>query len=158
MSLKFYNIDENYLNYLHDYDYRVPLHNYLEHNKFYCGIVLEIDKFKYFTPVSSFNQKQSTNILIIDNGEVKGSLRFCFMIPVIDNVISEKDFSKEDKNYRDLLEKEYRFCKENEEQIKARALKVYKIGTSLNHPLKKTCCDFKKLEEISLDYNKEKIK
>ncbi|MDU4727671.1 type III toxin-antitoxin system ToxN/AbiQ family toxin [Clostridium sp.] len=154
MGLRFYDIDKDYLDYLHNYENKVPKHNYEEHDKFFCGIVLEIENFKYFAPVSSFSIRQATNMLIVDNNEVKGSLRFCFMIPVVDGVIEERDFSKEERKYRDLLEKEYKFCSENEELIREKALKVYKIGTSYNHPLKRTCCDFKKLEEVSLLYKK----
>ncbi len=49
--LKFYNIDDEYIKYLYQFDKKVP---YNKNNKRpYIGIVLEIKGTKYFAPMFS---------------------------------------------------------------------------------------------------------
>ena len=67
------------------------------------------------------------NILIHvpgDKKEVKGSLRFNYMVPVPDECIEKlviKDV--EDEKYRVLLNKEYQFCIDNAQRIQKRLIK-----------------------------------
>ena len=78
--------------------------------------------------VSSFDKKQEANILICilgDEKEIKGSLRFNYMIPVPEECIERlviKDV--EDEKYRLLLNKEYQFCMDNAERIQKKATTV----------------------------------
>lgn len=51
-----------------------------------------------------------------------------------------------DPAYADLLEKEYKFCKKNEQAIRTKAMKVYQIGCNPEHALHSLCCDFHLLE------------
>ncbi|MGL5417370.1 MAG: type III toxin-antitoxin system ToxN/AbiQ family toxin [Clostridium sp.] len=81
------------------------------------------------------------------------SIRFCFMIPVSEEYLIYKDFSKiEDEKYVKLLNTEINYCRDNEELILKKAIKVYKIGCNERHPLNKVCCEFKKLEELEFMY------
>lgn len=51
------------------------------------GAVMQINGMNYYVSVSSFDKKQEANILIRvpgDKKEVKGSLRFNYMVPVPD--------------------------------------------------------------------------
>ena len=58
MKLKFYEIDSEYIKYLRENgDNKIPEIDYNKHKKFFCGIVLTINKFNYFAPVSSYNKK-----------------------------------------------------------------------------------------------------
>ena len=69
--------------------------------------------FLNYVSVSSFDKKQEANILIRipeDEKEIKGALRFNYMIPVPEECIERlviKDV--EDEKYRLLLNKEYQF-------------------------------------------------
>lgn len=149
--LKFYDIDPEYANYLRQYDQRVPNISYKTKNKFVCGIVLSISGHSYFAPISSNTDRQKTSILITNAaGKALASIKFSFMFPAPDKVITPKDFKairSADPSYANLLEKEYAFCKKNEQAIRNKALRVYQMGCNPEHPLHKHCCDFRLLEE-----------
>ena len=50
-----------------------------------------INEFDYFAPISSFTIPQRTNIIIKDiSGKPISSIRFFFMVPVPQNVITVK--------------------------------------------------------------------
>lgn len=108
----------------------------------------------YYVSVSSFDKKQEANILIRvpgDEKEVKGSLRFNYMVPVPDQCIEKlviKDI-KDDK-YRLLLNKEYRFCINNSEKIQKKANKIYEmVTTNRKQILTDNSCAFYLLDEYS---------
>ena len=138
--MDFYRIDEKYNRFLQDYEKekrgvtKVPNIRYTDHNKFAFGAVMQVNGINYYVSVSSFEKKQEANILIRvpeDEKEVKGSLRFNYMVPVPDECIEKliiKDI--EDEKYRLLLNKEYRFCKENEGRIQKKANKIYELVTT----------------------------
>ena len=74
------------------------------------------------------------------------------MIPIPDGVYHLIEFEQEtDKGYRNLLEKEYRFCQKIQETILKRAWKVYETQKALGKPLP-FYCNFSLLEEASLRY------
>lgn len=148
--LKFYDIDPAYANYLRQFDQRIPNISYGTNNKFVCGIVLSVAGYDYFAPISSNTAKQQTNLLIKDDkGKILSSIKFSFMFPAPGLVITPKNFKTvrmADSAYADLLEKEYKFCKKNEQAIRTKAMKVYQIGCNPEHALHKHCCDFHLLE------------
>lgn len=161
--MDFYRIDETYISYLQKYEKekrgitKVPNIKYTDRNKFAFGAVLEINEIKYYVSVSSFNKSQEANILIRvpgDSQEVKGSLRFNYMVPVPDECLSRlaiKDI--EDEKYRMLLNKEYRFCQNNIDRIQKKAEKVYKMVLSnRKQVLTDNSCDFRILEQAYQEY------
>ena len=159
MTLKFYEVDSEYIKYLKENgDDKIPNIEYKRHKKFFCGIVLTINNFNYFAPVSSYNKKVHTSFLIMDKDkETKklkpiSSLRFSFMFPCPIEYLSQKDFSKEDEKYRNLLRKELRYCNKNREKIKKLANEVYKLGLKEETRKKFNICNFKKLEETYFRY------
>ena len=161
MNLKFYEVDSEYIKYLRvNGDQKIPNIEYENHKKFFCGIVLTINNFNYFAPVSSYNKKVHTSFLIMDKDretkELKAisSLRFSFMFPCPIEYLSQKDFSKEDEKYKILLRKELHYCNTNREKIKKMANEVYKLGLNEKNRQKFNICDFKKLEEKCLEYIK----
>lgn len=161
MNLKFYEVDGEYIKYLRvNGDQKIPNIEYEKHKKFFCGIVLTINNFNYFAPVSSYNKKVHTSFLIMDKDrETKklkaiSSLRFSFMFPCPIEYLSQKDFSKEDEKYKILLRKELHYCNTNREKIKKMANEVYKLGLNEKNRQKFNICDFKKLEEKCLEYIK----
>lgn len=164
--MDFYRIDEKYNNYLQEYEKnirgitKVPNIRYKDRNKFAFGAVLEINDIKYYVSISSFNRKQEANILIRipgDRKEIKGSLRFNYMVPVPEQCIKRlviKDIK--DKKYRELLNKEYRFCIDNAERIQKKADKIYKMVTeNRKQVLTDNSCAFKILENAYQEYIKK---
>lgn len=161
--MDFYRIDEEYNIFLQKYEKekrgvtKVPNVRYMDHNKFAFGAVMQINGMKYYVSVSSFDKKQEANILIRvpgDEKEVKGSLRFNYMVPVPDECVNKlviKDV--EDEKYRLLLNKEYQFCMNNEERIQKKANKIYEMVTT-NHKqiLTDNSCAFHILEDGCREY------
>lgn len=167
-TMDFYRIDEKYNKYLQDYEKRhrgftkVPNVCYSDRNKFSFGAVLEINGIKYYVSVSSFDIKQEANILIRipgDEKEIKGSLRFNYMIPVPDECIVPLVIKNEkDEKYKDLLNKEYRFCKDNEKKILNKASKIYDmVINNKKQKLTDNSCDFIMLEKACLKYKKKNV-
>lgn len=153
--LRFYDIDEKYIQFLKTIDRQVPNVKYDSNNKFVCGVVLEINGVKYYAPISHKTDKQQTNLQIFDNGKPISTIRFSFMIPAFDEVLTYKNFkivAKSDQNYANLLQAEYDYCSNHIQDITNKALSVYRIGCNKNHRLNYTCCDFKKLEEHYMEY------
>lgn len=162
-QLNFYRVKEDYINYLKAEETKkrgftkVPDIIYSKRNKFTFGAVLKINEFKYYVSVSSFKIKQEANILIRipgDREEVKGSLRFNFMIPVPNDCLEELVIAnEEDFEYKLLLNKEYNFCIDNKDKIIKKANKIYhKVINNKNQNLTNNSCDFKLLEQAYLEY------
>lgn len=159
--LKFYEVDGAYIKYLRETgDSKIPRIDYKNHQKFFCGIVLTINNFNYFAPVSSYNKKVHTAFLIKDKdrktSELKpiSSLRFSFMFPCPIEYLNQKDFSKEDEQYRILLKKELSYCNKNIDKIEKLAHEVYNLGLNETTRNRFNICDFKKLEEQCMKYKK----
>ena len=149
--LKFYDVDEKYVKYLQSIDRQIPNISSDPNNKFIRGIVLEINGFNYYAPISSNTQIQRTNLPILDkHNRVVATIRFCFMFPAPLSVLTEKNFkliNSTDSKYADLLSIEYNYCVSNEARILAKAKSVYEIGCNKAHKFNYTCCDFKLLEQ-----------
>ena len=161
--MDFYRINEAYNRFLQEYEKKkrgvtkVPNIRYTDRNKFAFGAVLQVNGMKYYVSVSSFDKKQEANLLIRvpgDKKEVKGSLRFNYMVPVPDECIEKlviKDIK--DEKYRLLLNKEYQFCIENAERIQKKANKIYKmVKANSKQILTENSCAFHILEEGCQEY------
>ena len=156
--LDFYQINADYIDYLLKFDSRVPKIDYSEantHEKFLCGIVLNVHGHDYFAPISSFKTPQRTNIIIKDaNGKDISSIRFSFMIPVPPGVVSIKRINEEaSSKYRVLLNMELQFCRKNAKRIYSKAKFVYESVAIKKDPLMvKNCCNFTVLEKACTEY------
>jgi len=150
MGIAFYNISTPYIDYLrldpklsHIYDNKDGLG---WHGRKYIGIVLNINGFEYYVPLSSpkgtdydalgnIRKDQIPIIRIVSDDmhgdpEVKGTLRFSHMIPVPITEISPYYFASEtDQNYKILVEKEYKFIKSNQNRIYSNASVIYNQKT-----------------------------
>jgi len=163
-QLDFYQVDAEYITYLHGIDSRVPNVDYSaerRHDKFLCGIVLSVGGHGYFAPISSFCKPQRTNIVIKDaNGKDVSSIRFSFMIPVPPGVVSVKRIADEPSmQYRTFLNMELQYCRRNANAIFSRARFVYNAVAVKKDPLMvKNCCDFKALEAACAEYSKEQTR
>ena len=113
--LNFYNVDVEYVNYLRQFDCRVPYIEYENREKFVCGVVLSINGCDYFAPISSKTYKQQTAITILDkDGRELSTIKFNYMFPSPQAVVARMEISdirKKDSSYANLLQKEYEFCK-----------------------------------------------
>ena len=127
------------------------------------GAVMQVNGINYYVSVSSFDKKQEANILIRipgDEKEIKGSLRFNYMIPVPEECIERlviKDV--EDEKYRLLLNKEYQFCMDNAERIQKKANKIYEmVITNRKQKLTDNSCSFSILEQGYQEYVENVLK
>lgn len=167
--MDFYRINEEYNRYLHTYEKekrgitKVPNIRYADRNKFAFGAVLQVHGINYYVSVSSFDKKQEANILIRipgDKKEVKGSLRFNYMIPVPNECIERlviKDIK--DEKYRLLLNKEYKFCIDNFERIQKKANKIYEmVIENRKQKLTDNSCAFSILEQGYHEYVENVLK
>lgn len=161
--MDFYRINEEYNRFLQKYEEekrgitKVPNIRYTDRNKFAFGAVMQVNGMNYYVSVSHFDKKQEANILIRvpgDKKEVKGSLRFNYMVPVPDECIEKlviKDI--EDEKYRQLLNKEYQFCMDNAERIQKKANKIYEmVTTNRKQILTDNSCAFHILEAGCKEY------
>lgn len=161
--MDFYRINENYNQYLQRYEKehrgvtKVPNIRYTDRSKFSFGAVMRINEMNYYVSVSSFDKKQEANILIRvtgDKKEIKGSLRFNYMVPVPDECIERLIINDvEDEKYRLLLHKEYRFCMDNADRIQKKANKIYEmVITNRKQKLTDNSCAFGILEQGYQEY------
>ena len=166
--LSFYEVDKGYIEYLQKVETEtrgfthVPNMEYNDREqKFLCGIVLQVNECTYYVPVSSYKQKKPDNILIVleddKYNKVKGSLRFNYMFPVPDECVTEKIISNEQNvGRRIFLDRQLRFCIDNESTIKNKARQTYsKVVNKVNESIVNNACDFKLLEEACKKYNKQ---
>ncbi len=98
--MNWYIVDKKLVNYLHSIDSRVENIEYKERLKPYIGIVLEVEEFKYYVPISSkkekyYKMKNSLDLYKIENsGKILGVLNLNNMIPIDDkflNIIGRKN-------------------------------------------------------------------
>ena len=118
---------------------------------------MQVNGISYYVSVSSFDKKQEANILIRvpgDEKEIKGSLRFNYMIPVPEECIERLIIKNiKDEKYRVLLNKEYRFCMDNAERIQKKANKIYEmVTTNRKQKLTDNSCAFRILEQGYREY------
>jgi protein AbiQ len=168
-NMDFYRINVAYNKFLQQYETekrgvtKVPNITYADRNKFAFGAVMQVNGINYYVSISSFDKKQEANILIRvpgDEKEVKGSLRFNYMLPVPDECIEKlviKDIK--DEKYRSLLNKEYRFCMDNADRIQKKADKIYEmVTTNRKQVLTDNSCAFHILEEGYREYIEKYLK
>ncbi|MCI9063581.1 MAG: type III toxin-antitoxin system ToxN/AbiQ family toxin [Clostridia bacterium] len=171
-KLKWYIANKDYVKYLKEYDNKVEDIDYGSKLKPYIGIIIEINKFNYYVPISSvkekhYNIKEDMDFIkIMKDDKILGVLNLNNMIPISNRNVSlleyrdiekYRDFSSEkEKNlYVSFLNFELRLINQKAEKIRKSALKLYREKS--NNPsskISKRCCDFKLLEEKSELYKK----
>lgn len=172
--MKWYIIEKEYVEYLHKYDIKVENIEYKNRLKPYIGIILEINNYKYYVPVSSAKNKHYKMQSTIDlykieyKGKILGVLNINNMIPIKDECAKilkydqieeyRKFTSNEEKQkYIGLLEIELKIISSKEREITENARKLYNLV--IKYPmsrLAKRSCNFKYLELMANIYKKEK--
>lgn len=107
--LKFYDVDENYIDFLKQYDEQVPNIKYDSVNKFVCGIVLQVNGIDYVAPISHNTKVVKTSLPVYCKGKIISIIRFSFMFPAKFEYLTVKDFAaiaETDSKYADLLRTE----------------------------------------------------
>ena len=138
--MRFYNIKDEYIQYLRKYDNRVAENK--KGTRPYVGIVFEINHIKYYAPFSSpkpkhLKMKNSKDFRKINQGKY-GAINFNNMIPVIDDAIVEIDIKNiVDEKYKRLLQNQYNYIRADKSQIMKVAKKLHKITFSNNSELSK---------------------
>ena len=155
-NLVMVNIDKKYLDYLRNFDNRVPK-EYINDNarrRPYIGIAFQINSLLYFIPLSSkktkfFKLKNKIDFYKLDNGNL-GAFNFNNMVPVSEKVIIIYNVdNEEDIKYKNLVLKQLRYINRRINKIKRKAFRIYDkfINDKLDRSTKNRCCNFKLLEE-----------
>ena len=173
--MNWYVVDKKYVSYLQKFDKRVGYVEYGEKLKLHIGIIIGVDGFKYYIPVSSpkskhAKMKNSVDFHKIIDPETK-TLFAVFninnMIPVPDSCVTQLKYNTIDKFRTFANEKEktdYIYLLQNEKavidrlgnvlKIKAQKL-LFKVCEDPESNLAKRCCNFRLLQEKSKEYCKQ---
>ena len=160
-------INTSYCDYLRQFDSRVAYNKGSKELRPFIGVLFEVEKCKYFAPLTSPKEKHLTmknmpDFIKIAEGKL-GALNFNNMIPVeYDNYtlldLDKTDLSKKELQYNKLLKSQLWWLNRNEKQVRGKAEKLYLnyISKKLPKNIYDRCCDFKLLEEKCKLYNHSK--
>ena len=158
-DLEIYEIDSAYIAYLSTFEDHLFRNKKItqDFSRKYIGIIIEINRFKYFAPLSSFKQKHKRLCETVDfikvgiyavinlNNMFPAPMPLCKSVK-IENIKNE--------HYKNLVRAEYRIIKQKTEQILINAKDVYnhKMINDGKSKLSQRCNDFKLLEEKCKGY------
>ena len=158
--MKFYTIDDDYINYLKNFERRVWNNFDKENKRPYIGIIIMNNKYDYYAPLTSPKPKNEkwrdslTTIRLDDHNGLYGFICLNNMIPVNNHLVKLLDFSTlKDKRYLDLLNKENNIIRKKKNRIQKNADNLYKEITKKEiikpfiKKIKPFCFDFKDLED-----------
>lgn len=168
--MQLYSVSDEYINYLRKKFPRVYSNkeNMRIHTRKYLGAVIEIEKHKYYIPLSSPKDKHDYVIidgkkiirkdtLIVmrivsgtgDNMELKGTLQIGTMIPVPESAIELYDVKNEsDQAYKDLVNEEIIYIRKHAKAIMKNAKVLYsKRKSGEENRVVQSCLDFMALEK-----------
>lgn len=156
--LRLCEIQHTYLEYLRQFEPKVSLDS--TQTRKFIGVLFEVLGHYYCAPLSSPKTKhrtmsdQTPDVVKIDNG-ILGIINLNNMIPVVQQAIIPIEITQvENIQYRNLLTKQMRFIRDNEEKIQKKARRLYSIVKSGKHPsLNARCCHYSLLEEIAVQFS-----
>lgn len=180
-NLKIYSVSDRYMEYLEENCANVYSNkmNHRTHTRKYVGVVLKIDKFLYYVPMSSpknsdyqiagekFVIKKSIVPIIRmihrnskKEKELLGTLRISHMISVPESEIALYDIDNEiDERYKDLIMNELTFIRENETKIIKNATVMYKQKMeAADIGYVKSALPFHQIEQLCLKFEEENQK
>jgi protein AbiQ len=164
-NLNFYIIDENYINYLSQFDKHIAYNK--DQTRPYVGVVLVVESHYYFAPLFSpklkhKSYKDNLTFFKISNLKAKkdlGIIRFSDMIPVPIRCVIPLNLQDKSYGYKRLLHEQYSCINTSQNKLKItyKSEKIYYIVTSSSNTkmskfYKDLSCDFKLLEQKSLEY------
>lgn len=155
MRLRLYRIDPNYCKFLEKTDPLIPNIQNAKSTRPFVGIVLSIDGYEYYAPLTSPKAKHKKMKNYIDfhkiDGGNLGAINFNNMIPVHETFLKEIELkfsendSTEDFQYKILLQKQITWCNAHRDVIEKKAKTLYRLMMDETIPeiIKHRCCDFK---------------
>ncbi len=161
MNLKFFTVDEKYIQHLKKSDHKVP-NNYSEAKPF-VGILLSVNGLDYIAPLTSAKPKHEkiknsspTAFKVFDGtseGDLLALVQLNNMIPVLSKCIKKFNVSSMDIKYQFLLFKEINYIRSHRDKLLKKAEKLYKMVTVKKIPtFVNISCDFTKLETATRLY------
>ncbi len=172
MKLNLYSISDAYIKYLRQFDNRIydNKEETRTHERKYLGVVLTVNEFNYYIPMSSpkksdyldinrrnIKKDTKTIIRIHEGNRLYGTLRISNMIPVPITELEPYIIANEnDIKYKDLVLGELRYINNNSDKIIKYANIVYnqKIK-NIDIGYIKNTVDFKLLEKKLKKWNQE---
>ncbi|MDF2803696.1 MAG: hypothetical protein K0S61_3599 [Anaerocolumna sp.] len=162
-ELKLYTVDTKYINYLKEHQKNMWDNDEKGRIRPYIGVLITIDSFKYYAPLSSPKPKHSgwkdrlDFIRIEYKDELKCVINLNNIIPVHDDDIFLIDIDKEEEKYADLLNVEMIEIRKKKDIIISNARSLHVKMTKYRHEpanarLAAFCYDFLKLEEKLHEY------
>lgn len=168
--MKLYSVADEYIKYIRKSFPRVYSNKETErvYTRKYVGVVIEINGYKYYIPLSS--PKEQHDYIIIDGkkcirkdslivmrivskkedkSELKGTLQIGTMIPVPDEALELYDADGEkDQAYKDLVNEELIYIRKNESKIIKNAKVLYsKRKNGDTSKMITNCLDFIAIEK-----------
>lgn len=150
--MKLYNVANKYVDYLKNFDTKVPENK--DSKRPFVGVIFTIDGNNFFAPLSSpkskhLNMKNGADFHKINSGH-QGAINFNNMIPIPNSELILMDIHAiPDENYRNLLNSQLKFINSNQDVLKKKAEKLYRLVESDNSTLtkhqlqiKQRCIDF----------------
>jgi protein AbiQ len=160
MELKFFTVDERYIQYLKGFDAKVP-NNYSSAKPF-IGILFNINGLDHVAPLTSAKPKHANiknsspaTFKIFDGtaGELLALVQLNNMIPVKMTSISKLDVKSKDVKYQFLLLKQINYLRTHRHELLKKAAKLYELVVTKKQPnFVSISCNFKVLEEASSNY------
>ena len=157
--LNIYEIDPDYIRYLSSFEEHLFLNKKISQNfnRKYVGVVLSVNGFDYFAPLSSFKEKHkhlSETLDFIKIGQY-AVINLNNMFPAPTKLCQRINFNEiKDLNYKNLLRNEYRIIRQKADLILNNANEVYhhKLINDGKSKLSQRCNDFQLLEEKLKEY------
>lgn len=173
--MDWYVVDKHYIRYLLQFDSRVGYVEYGEKLKLHVGVLLTVNDYHYYVPISSAKPKHQHMSNSVDfhklydseTGYLYAVLNLNNMIPVPNACITQLkynqieqfrsfDSQKEKNDYIYLLQKEKAIIDSVQFILQRKAQKLYEKCLRLpNSSLASRCCDFKLLEKKSDTYSRK---
>lgn len=156
-TLKIYYIDDNYINYLRQFDSKVYYNK--NHTRPYVGVVYIFNGYYYFAPLSSPKPKHlkmnpnAVDIFKIKNG-VYGIVNINNMIPTPKECLTEAIPNTTDIKYKNLLQNQSTFLNNHKSEllIKVNQFQSRYLKKHLSKNILDRCCDYSLLEKKCQEY------
>ncbi len=146
MNLEFYEISDEYVDYMKQFFLTTMLDNKVgsrKHSRKYVGIVLKINSINYFAPLSSpkkfdymtDGRIRKSSFLVLrmvhkykDGISLLGTIKLNNMLPVPDSEVKMINMDLyEDKAYKELIKNELMWIRNNLSKIYSQALLLYRL-------------------------------
>ena len=156
-ALKIYEVNPNYVKYLSSFQEHIFVSDGEKSSRKYIGIILEVNGYKYFAPLSSFKPKHAKMAEGVDFIKIKdyAVININNMIPVPEGQYRLVDINgTQDPSYKFLLQAENREINRQKNRLLKNADIVYKhkLRNGDATSLAKRTNDFKILEKACNDF------